>query len=120
MRRILTGCRPMPCAGAARNKSAPPLVGEAASPLSSNRSPPPGIQAMRRTALALLATLPLLPATGHAQSGAPHSWLFGEWTGGLFPAPANLTAQACLGQPTVIFTRDVVIRGSLTEVNFTQ
>jgi hypothetical protein len=75
---------------------------------------------MRRTALALLATLPLLPATGHAQSGAPHSWLFGEWTGGLFPAPANLTAQACLGQPTVIFTRDVVIRGSLTEVNFTQ
>jgi hypothetical protein len=74
---------------------------------------------MRRTALALLATL-MLSAPSHAQSGGPHSWLFGEWTGGLFPVPESMSAQACLGQPTVIFARDVVLRAVLTDVTFTQ
>lgn len=74
---------------------------------------------MRRPALLLLALL-LLPHPGRAQSGAPHSWLFGAWTGGLFPAPPGLSAQACFGQPTVIFTRDVVLRAELTDVAFAQ
>ncbi len=50
----------------------------------------------------------------------PHAWLFGSWTGGLFPAPSNISAQTCLGQPTVIFTRDAVLRASLTEVTYSQ
>jgi hypothetical protein len=79
---------------------------------------------MRRSALCLLALLALVAAPGRparGQSGAAHPWwLFGAWTGGLFPVPPGMGAQACLAQPTVIFTRDVVLRTSLTEVTFTQ
>ena len=55
-----------------------------------------------------------------AQGQPPHAWLFGSWTGGLFPVPAGLSTQACLAQPVVIFTRDVVLRASLTDPSYTQ
>ncbi len=68
-----------------------------------------------RLASATLAALTLLPGMALAQAGLPpHAWLFGSWTGGLFPVPGPLVAQAC-AQPVVIFTRDVVLRASLTE-----
>lgn len=78
---------------------------------------------MRRRVACLLALLifAAVPwSVARSQSGGPHAWLFGAWTGGLFPVPPGLTAQACLGQPTVIFTRDVVLRASLTDVMFAQ
>ena len=50
-----------------------------------------------------------------AQPAPPHSFLFGTWTGGLFPPPANVTATSCLGTPVVIITRDVVLRATLTQ-----
>lgn len=71
----------------------------------------------RRLAGALVAIACLSGATS-LPAGAqpvPHAWLFGSWTGGLFPVPANLAAQACLQQPVVIFTRDVVLRASITD-----
>ncbi len=64
----------------------------------------------------LLATLPL---PSHAQL-PPHAWLFGTWTGGLFPAPETLSAAACLSQPVVIFTRDLVLRATLVEQTLTE
>ena len=83
---------------------------------------------MRRTALFLAALLALsgavLPAAAQAQSGAPaqppHAYLFGTWTGGLFPVPSNMSPQACLSQPVVIFTRDLVLRATLTEQTLIQ
>ncbi len=54
------------------------------------------------------------------QAGPPHAFLFGAWTGGLFPPPSSLSAQGCLAQPTVIFTRDVVLRATLTDVLYVQ
>jgi hypothetical protein len=78
---------------------------------------------MRRIAAALTALLLLAPAGEAAAppaAGPPHGWLFGAWTGGLFPPPSVVTAQTCLAQPTVIFTRDVVLRGSLTDPNYAQ
>ena len=84
---------------------------------------------MRRTALRLAAVLLLaasgqsgLPTPAAAQGAAepPHAWLFGTWTGGLFPTPTGLSAQACLGQPVVIFTRDVVLRATLTDLTYVQ
>ena len=81
---------------------------------------------MRRPAPLLAALLALsgavLPAAASAQSPAqpPHAYLFGTWTGGLFPVPANLSSQACLSQPVVIFTRDLVLRATLTEQFLTQ
>lgn len=78
---------------------------------------------MRRPAAAVLAALLLAPAGNAASppaSGPPHGWLFGSWTGGLFPAPSVVTAQACLAQPTVIFTRDVVLRASLTDPSYAE
>ncbi len=55
-----------------------------------------------------------------AQGQPPHAWLFGSWTGGLFPVPSGLTLQACMAQPVVIFTRDVVLRASLTDPAYAQ
>ena len=77
---------------------------------------------MRRTVLLGLAATFLLPALSFGQSAAqpPHAWLFGTWTGGIFPAPDHVSAEACFSQPVVIFTRDLVMRATLTEQTLTQ
>ena len=79
---------------------------------------------MRRTALPLAALLALsgavLPAAAQPQAQPPHAYLFGTWTGGLFPVPSNMSPQACLSQPVVIFTRDLVMRATLTEQTLIQ
>ena len=76
---------------------------------------------MRRTVLLSLAMLLALPAPfAHSQAQAPHAWLFGTWTGGLFPAPQRMTSQACFSQPVVIFTRDLVLRATLTQQRLSQ
>ena len=78
---------------------------------------------MRRSVSSILSALLLgfsaLPA-GAQQGQPPHAALFGTWTGGIFPAPANISPQACLSQPVVIFTRDLVMRATLTEQMLTQ
>ena len=77
---------------------------------------------MRRILLLCLAgtflSAPVLPAA--AQQMPPHAWLFGTWTGGVFPPPQNMSREACLSQPVVIFTRDLVMRATLTEQELTQ
>lgn len=66
-----------------------------------------------------LAALPTVPA--HAQRNLPpHSWLFGAWTGGVFPPPSALSAQECFAFPVVIFTRDIVMRAVTTDQLYTQ
>lgn len=49
----------------------------------------------------------------------PHAWVFGSWTGGLFPAGES-SGPRCTGQPSVIFTRDVVLRASVFDVAYRQ
>ncbi|MBV9782758.1 MAG: hypothetical protein JO264_02965 [Acidisphaera sp.] len=72
-------------------------------------------------AAVLLAVSLLGAPPARAQGGQPpHAWLFGTWTGGLFPVPSGLTAEACLSQPVVIFTRDVVLRATLTDQLYVQ
>ena len=44
----------------------------------------------------------------------------GTWTGGIFPVSSSLPPQTCLSQPVVIFTRDLVMRATLTEQTLTQ
>ncbi len=78
---------------------------------------------MRRIACLIvtlaLATLHTVPV--RAQSNLPpHSWLFGAWTGGLFPPPSTLSAQECLALPVVIFTRDIVMRAVITDQLYAQ
>lgn len=77
---------------------------------------------MRRLSVALLACVvglsdPGLPA---AAQSPPQSWLFGTWTGGLFPVTGGVTLEACLAQPVVIFTRDIVLRATLTDPFYIQ
>jgi hypothetical protein len=76
-----------------------------------------------RLAAFLLATasltIPSLTASAQ-QNQPPHAWLFGTWTGGLFPVASNISAEACLATPVVIFTRDVVLRATLTETTYEQ
>ncbi len=59
------------------------------------------------------------PAAAPPPSGPPHAWLFGVWTGGLFP-PGDTDGPTCAGAPTVIFTRDVVMRSSPIDIPFRQ
>ena len=78
---------------------------------------------MRRVARCLLALLSCagpLPTRAQAPELPPHSWLFGAWVGGLYPPPVTLGAEMCLAQPVVIFTGDVVMRATLTDVSYTQ
>ncbi|MFT8242956.1 hypothetical protein [Roseomonas sp. BN140053] len=51
--------------------------------------------------------------------GPPHAFLMGSWTGGIFSAADNEGA-ACFAQPTVIFTRDVIMRVSSLDVAYRQ
>ena len=54
---------------------------------------------MRRIAclITILALAALHIAPARAQGNLPpHAWLFGAWTGGLFPPPSTLSAQECL------------------------
>jgi len=84
----------------------------------------PRISAWRFFAWLLTGIFLAAPASvqpGFAQGAEPpHAWLFGTWSGGLFPVPSGMTAAACLSQPVVIFTRDVVLRATLTDQLFTQ
>jgi hypothetical protein len=86
--------------------------------------PPNAVRLLAAAVLAvLLAGAAPLRAEGQQPAGPPqppHAWLFGTWTGGLFPAPSGLTAQACLSQPVVIFTRDVVLRATLISELYVQ
>ena len=69
----------------------------------------------------------LVPAASDAQTrpnrsaarevrpaGPPHAWLFGTWTGGLFPVLDGMVEQDCRTQPSVVFSQDVVGHTSLT------
>ena len=46
---------------------------------------------------ALLLAGPSVPVFAQAQ--APHAWLFGTWTGGVFPVPEAIPGAACFAQP---------------------
>jgi hypothetical protein len=78
---------------------------------------------MRRVACLIVtlafAALPAAPARTQTNL-PPHAWLFGAWTGGIFPPPSVISAQECLAMPVVIFTRDIVMRAVLTDTLYTQ
>jgi hypothetical protein len=79
--------------------------------------------ASRTLAMSIVAAALALPAGRgvQAQTAAPpHAFLFGSWTGGLFPPPSRVSVQGCLAQPSVIFTRDAVLRATLTDVLYIQ
>ncbi|GGC37201.1 hypothetical protein GCM10011504_14460 [Siccirubricoccus deserti] len=81
---------------------------------------------MRRWVLLMALGLPLAAtldadAQGPApqRQGPPHEWTFGAWTGGQFPA-GDTDTPACFGSPTVIFTRDVVMRATPLDTAYRQ
>jgi hypothetical protein len=76
---------------------------------------------MRRIACLFALLVLAAPARAQMQSNLPpHAWLFGAWTGGLFPPPSVLSAQECLAMPVVIFTRDIVMRAVITDQFYAQ
>ncbi|WP_426957814.1 hypothetical protein [Muricoccus radiodurans] len=68
---------------------------------------------------ALLSPLATADAQQQPAQAAPHAWLWGTWTGGIFPAN-DTEGAACFGQPVIIFTRDVIMRISPLEVAYRQ
>jgi hypothetical protein len=75
------------------------------------------------TLLALAAPLAGAAADGAGaqanRQGPPHEWVFGVWTGGIFPV-SEVDPAACFGSPTVIFTRDVVMRVAVFDAAYHQ
>ncbi len=66
--------------------------------------------------------LPPLAAPALAQrprTPPPHAWVFGSWTGGQFP-PGDGSGPECVGAPTVIFTRDLVMRATALDLTLRQ
>lgn len=74
---------------------------------------------MRRGMLVMAMALALGGSAGAQQGDPPHAWVFGSWTGGMFP-PGETHGPRCTGQPSVIFTRDVVMRASVFDVAYRQ
>ncbi len=56
---------------------------------------------------------PAPPPAAPAPKGPPHAWLFGAWTGGLFPVLDGKLAEDCRTQSTVHFSRDLVSHSDL-------
>ena len=78
---------------------------------------------MRRLAFSLACLVfagAVVPAPAAAQGLPPHAWLFGTWVGGLFPAPPRMSQEQCFSQPVLVFTRDLVLRATITEQVLTQ
>jgi len=70
--------------------------------------------------LLCLTCLPLGASQAQQQALPPHTFLFGSWIGGRFPAPANLPPAICSAQPTVIFTADLVMRSVISQSTYVQ
>jgi hypothetical protein len=75
---------------------------------------------MRLPSIALAVAALLATGPAFSQQTPPHAFLFGTWTGGIFPVPANMSREACLATPVVIITRDLVMRATLTEQTMTE
>lgn len=69
--------------------------------------------------MVVLAAMTLGGSAEAQRAEPPHAWVFGSWTGGIFP-PGETSGPRCTGQPTVIFTRDVVLRASVFDVAYRQ
>ena len=68
----------------------------------------------------LLGGLLAAPGLALAQRPQPpHAWIFGSWTGGQYP-PGDGIGPECSGAPTVIFTRDLVLRATALDVSLRQ
>ena len=79
---------------------------------------------VRRWAFLVALAAPLAGAADDAGAQAnrpspPHEWVFGAWTGGIFPI-GEVDPAACFGSPTVIFTRDVVMRVAVLDAAYHQ
>jgi hypothetical protein len=75
----------------------------------------------RRSLLPLVSGLLAAPRLSLAQAyqAPPHEWMFGSWTGGIFPALDN-EGPACFGRVSVIVMRDIVMRVSSLDLAFRQ
>ncbi len=83
------------------------------------RSLLPGLTGL--TVSGLLATPAILsaPALAQPRQGPPHEWMFGSWTGGIFPA-VDTEGPGCFGNVALIVMRDLVMRVSSLDYAYRQ
>ena len=75
---------------------------------------------MRRL-LPFAALLLLLPRLAVAEDPPlPHAWLYGAWMGGTYPPPTTLSGQECRANPSIIFTREVVLHSLIFDIGYAQ
>lgn len=75
----------------------------------------------RRSLLPALLAAPALVTSALAQTrqGPPHEWMFGSWSGGIFPA-VDTVGPGCFGNVSLIVMRDVIMRVSSLEFSYRQ
>jgi hypothetical protein len=79
------------------------------------------LASLASAAIAKTHTSPQSAAATHvAANQPPHAWLYGSWTGGLFPVLEGMAAQDCRTQPTVVFSKDVVGHATLLGTGLNQ
>ncbi len=68
----------------------------------------------------MLTGMLAMPSLALAQrTPPPHAWIFGSWTGGQFPA-GDSSGPECFGNPTVVFTRELVMRATALDLTMRQ
>ncbi|WP_019014135.1 hypothetical protein [Elioraea tepidiphila] len=72
---------------------------------------------MRRFLLAVAVLLAPLAASAQSE---PHAWLYGAWSGGHTPPVRGGPPATCLAQPSVIFTRDIILHTTLLDPLYQQ
>jgi len=69
--------------------------------------------------LGLLASPAIAQAPAAPRQVPPHEWMFGTWTGGIFPA-VETEGAGCFGNASLIVLRDVILRVSSLDIAFRQ
>lgn len=68
----------------------------------------------------LLATPAIVsPTLAQPRQGPPHEWMFGSWTGGIFPA-VDTEGPGCFGNVALIVMRDLIMRVSSLDYAYRQ
>ena len=73
----------------------------------------------RRLLIPALSGLLAAPALAQPRQAPPHEWMFGSWTGGIFPA-VDTQGPGCFGNVSLIVMRDLIMRVSSLDFAYRQ
>lgn len=79
----------------------------------------PGLTGLLATPAVLTTPGVFAPALAQPRQGPPHEWMFGSWTGGIFPA-VDTEGPGCFGNVALVVMRDLIMRVSSLDYAYRQ